>query len=143
MSIVIQKILEETSDGVIAIVQHNGHEFSAEINGTRESIELIIGQGVLVEMDYKAVVEWALLDKYSDEDSCIIRDNKHSDRILIKGRIHNIIQLESGGYIIDLYLKNGPEFITISSEELNSFSPAIGAALEIHVHGLKFYPTNT
>lgn len=65
------------------------------------------------------------------------------DCITVRGRVHNVVVLEDKSKLIDLYLRNGPEFFTISSRDLEGEIPGENAGIEVSVSGLCFYPTNT
>jgi hypothetical protein len=63
--------------------------------------------------------------------------------VRIVGDMHNILQLDDGGSLFDVYLRTGPEFVTFASKDLPGDSPQLSDSLEVTVKGLCFYPTWT
>ncbi|WP_256077162.1 hypothetical protein [Massilia sp. YIM B04103] len=143
MSITVVQLGVEHGSLTHAQVQHGAHVFAALVNGSRESLAPLLGCQTLVEMSFQDVADWRELPDFQDEDSCIQASAVIRNAVVVRGRVHNVLPVDSESSVIDLYLRTGPEFITIESSELGGFIPTVGAGLEIHVQGLCFYPTNT
>jgi hypothetical protein len=143
MSIVIQRLDAKHDKKMLALVRHNDQEFAAFVSGSEESLQPQIGRECIVELDFERVIEWkailGFLDEMSGIQSCVSRSNA----VKVCGRVHNVIDVGEGKSVIDIYIQNGPEFLSITSEELENQVPALGSALEITVENLCFYPTNT
>lgn len=143
MSIVILGLGSEHGEITSAQVRHEHHVFEALIYGKKASLAELVNVECLVEMAFDEVTGWVELEDFDDENSCIKASESKSGGVTVRGRVHSAIEVRPGIQIIDLYLRNGPEFLSISSEELGGFTPSIGAALEVNVNGLRFYPSNT
>ena len=50
----------------------------------------------------------------------------------------NIIDVGEGKSVIDIYIQNGPEFLSVTSEELENKVPILGSGLEMTVENLCF-----
>lgn len=141
MSITILRLGKEQGPRVSAKVRHGSHEFVALIDGSRSTLTELVGEDCVVEMLFDSVASWRELHEFQDDQSCIMSSANTPDAATLRGRVHNISDLDDNSQIIDLYLQTGPEFLAVSSAELNGVVPALGSALEITVHGLCFYPT--
>lgn len=141
MAIFINEVLEELDDRVRARIRHNGSEFNACVFGSPLKISSSIGTELVVEISYESVVASRRIEDFDDSDSIIMSESPESEILLVRGRVHSIIEDGSGGYIVDLYLQTGPEFITATSEELG-FVPEIDSGLELELEGVCFYPTS-
>jgi len=143
MSIVILRLGNEHGSRVSASVRHGNHEFTALVDGFKSNLAELVGENCIVEMLFETVASWKELHNFQDEQSCITSSTNTPSAVTLRGRVHNISELDENNRIIDLYLQNGPEFLAISSADLNGIVPALGSALEITVYGLCFYPTGT
>jgi hypothetical protein len=141
MSIVILRLDKEQGPRVSAKVRHGSHDFVALIHGSKSTLTELVGKDCVVEMLFESVASWKELHEFQDDQSCIMSSANTPDAITLRGRVHNISDLDENSQVIDLYLQIGREFLALSSAELNDVVPALGAALEITVHGLCFYPT--
>jgi hypothetical protein len=123
---------------MLALIRHEGHEFAAFVSGSEESLLPQIGRERIVEIDFERVIEWkeipGFLDEMSGIQSCALRSNA----VKICGRVHNIIDVGEGKSVIDIYIQNGPEFLSVTSEELENKVPTLGSGLEITVENLCF-----
>ncbi len=142
MSIIIESIDSEQGTTVRAHVRHELSEFVALVYGTRESLRLHLRKECLVEMTFERVIAWHEIQDFDDESSCIKATPQRSDAITIQRRVHSVIAVDADSSIVDLYLRTGPEFLTIDVKELGGFVPQVGTGLEVTVVGLCFYPTS-
>lgn len=62
---------------------------------------------------------------------------------MVRGRIHNSVEIAPGQAVIDMYLLNHADFLAIDTKEIEDLHPEIGIGIELVVEGLCFYPTNT
>ncbi len=143
MSIVLMQLGLEHGSLMHAQVRHGPHVFVALVNGNKDSLEPLLGRQTQVEMSFQNVINWRELADFQDDDSGIGASTIAGDAIVVRGRVHKVMPIDSDASVIDLYLQTGPEFIAIDSAELGGFIPSIGTGLEIHVQGLCFYPINT
>ncbi len=63
--------------------------------------------------------------------------------ILADGRVQNHLEIDSDYVLIDVYIQAGPEFFTVTSEELGGTIPVVGSRLRAWLLGLSICPTNT
>lgn len=143
MSIVIQRLDAKHDDKMLALVRHNDQEFAAFVSGSEETLQLEIGRECIVEINFERVIEWRVIPGFLDEKSGIRSCALRSNALKICGRVHNVLDVGEGKSVVDIYIQNGPEFLAVTSEELENQVPTLGSALEITVENLCFYPTNT
>lgn len=141
MAFEIIEINQKFPDKINAIVNHCGHIFEANLIGNVERVIESINQKIIAEIDYESLSSWRKLDSYMDELSCISRAVDNSN-IVIRGRVHNKIALNEESFILDIYLQNGPEFVTIHSCELDSAAFEVGDGIELHITKIILYPVN-
>ena len=139
MAIVIERIVDVGPSFVGAEIRHGEHRFLARVHGVPDELKTILGQSCIVEMAFDKVLRSRDLLNYVDSDSVIVADSSSVGAHVIRGRIHNRLMLEDGGELYDIYLKNGPEFVAVTSEELGRIPE--GPGLELIVNGLGFHPT--
>ena len=142
MSILIQQLLEQQNDKWWAKVKHSDYQFKTLIFGTEEELSSMLGENVTVELDFYNVLQWKTLRDFTDAESCIFSANQ-SQSFTIRGRVHNIAEIDNGVSIVDIYIKNGVEFLAIDSQDLGGQIPSVGVGLELSVEGLCFYPVRT
>lgn len=143
MSITLLQLGIEHAAFVPAQVRHGAHVFAALVYGSREGLVPLLGRPTLVEISFQDVADWRELPDFQDEDACIQASMLMRNTVVVRGRVHKVLPVDSAASVIDLYLQAGPEFIAIDSNELGGFIPAVGAGLELHIQGLCLYPTNT
>ena len=141
MPIQILEIQQRYSDKIFATVRHCNYIFNAYVVDNRQDFSGIIGQDVVVEIDYEKLNSWRRVKNYQDDTSCICKGETDSN-LIVRGRIHNLITTDNDTAIIDIYLRNGPEFIVVESNELNGEILDIGEGIEIEVSGLHFFPVH-
>ena len=141
MSIIIQLFDEEHGTATHATLRHGDHEFNVLIHGKKIDLLPLLGKSMRTEVSFDRIVSWTRLNDFDDDQSCIKSSNEFVGAHTLRGRVHNVIEIESNKSIVDLYLQTGPEFLAISSEELGSQMVPVGTALEITVYGLRFHPT--
>ena len=141
MSVVIRQLGCADGDAVSVRVRHEENEFNALIHGSKSELTALPNQECIVEMSFERVVAWREIAEFEDAQSCIKQDETIAGAVTLCGRVHSVMEVESGVEIIDLYLQKGPEFLAIKSTELGGSVPAVGSALEVTVYGLCFYPT--
>ena len=71
---------------------------------------------------------------FPTDDPCVI---------LADGQIHNHLEIDSDHVLLDVYTQAGPEFFTVTSEELDGTIPVVGSRLRVWLLGLSIYPTKT
>ena len=143
MSIVILSLEYEQHDKMKARIRHGDNEFCAFVNGDSGMLSGLLNKECLVEISFDNLISWQEIDGYIDEQSCIKKCESTKDAIKIQGRIHSIMDIDDGGQVFDLYLRNGPEYLAVTLEEFGENQLCEGAGIEVLLEGLCFYPTNT
>ena len=143
MSIIIYKLGDEAAGATHAYIRHGKHELEALVHGSKASLAKLVNQECMVEMAFERVAKWHELSEFEDEQSCIARSTEVLGAVVIRGRVHSTTEIGDNVYIVDLYLQTGPEFLAISSEELEGIVPAVHTGVEVTVYGLCFYPMKT
>ncbi len=141
VAIVIKEVLGDTPRGVRAIVAHGDQRLDAEVVGERARLEGEIGRTLIVELGFTAVQSWRVLAAEPAVTHGLFPAESGGVRVV--GVAHNIIDVTPHVFIVDVYLQSGPEFLTLEADDLSGQRPDLGAALEIIVTGLAFYPTWT
>lgn len=143
MGITIQSIIEKAPDKVKAMVLHGENKIVAHVNGNVDEVRELIGSEIIVEMDYARIVSWTLIKDFDDNQSGIFDVQNNYSLSTVRGRIHNSVEIAPRQAIIDLYLLNHADFLSVDSKELEDLIPEIGIGMELIVEGLCFYPTKT
>ncbi len=141
MSIRIQKLGNEHGEQTSAFIIHGEHQFEAFVHGKRAELAPRVNQECMVEMTFERVVSWRELPEFDDAQACIKQSAEVAGAIALQARVHNIVERGNDEPLIDLYLQTGPEFLAISSDNLDGKVPAVGAGLEVTLVGLCFWLT--
>jgi hypothetical protein len=136
MAFQIIEIVDPQPENILAKVSHQNNQVTATIRGNKNQ-DLGVGKSFDVEIDYDQVLEWNVIDDFSDDRSGIWQEQ---DGIHLAGRIHNVLDYGDGKTIVDVYLQNGPEFFTVTSEAMEDIDFDANTGLEIVVQSLHLYP---
>ena len=138
MSIVVKKVIERLDNKKVFVeAEHNDNILHAFLVDDTD-VETYLNTEVFFEMDYKGIINWLMIEDFDDCESGLF---ERDGSIVVKGKVHNLIDVE-GDTIIDIYMMNGPEFISILSSEINSIIPKIDEGIEVEINGLCIYPVN-
>ena len=140
MAVIIEKIIDHSADNIYAQVKHNKNMVHAYIVGPIRDIANMINEEIMVEIGFDKINSWSEIKNFNDNNSGMKEDNPTSIRIA--GRVHNAVVLDDGAVLLDLYLMNGADFLTIQSKDIGDHIPKEGSGLEIVVGKLLLYPTN-
>ncbi len=143
MAITIQKLGTESGGKTEAVVRHESSEFLALIDGSPDSLKPLVGKPCLVEMDYARLVSWRELVPFDEDQSGVTPFLEASGPLVVRGKVHQVIASQDGEHVIDVYLRNGPEFLAVSSADIDNHVPEVGVGLEVVLENLCFFPTNT
>lgn len=140
MSIILRTIQSDVAGGVVALVDHGGHELMATIVGDPARIRAAVGEALLVELDYAEVVSSRVLAQDLPDEHGLFP--LPSGDVRVVGLVHNVVEVSEGVRLVDVYLRSGPEYVTFESSSLGC-SPTVGCGLEAVVRGLRFFPSWT
>lgn len=140
MAVLLRDVLETTARGCRVRFEHCGQLLEAELVWPPERARERLGEPLQIELGHEGIRGWRRCADDADS-SGLFAVGPNETRIV--GRVHNVIALDDGVSVYDVYLTNGPEFAAFDSDELGDSSLAKGVALEVTVLGLCLYPTNT
>jgi hypothetical protein len=136
MSFQIVEIVETQPEKIQAVVKHGTHQMSVTIAG-QSAGDIMAGESFPAEIGYDQILDWKVIDDFEDARSGIWQGQ---DGIHLLGRVHNILDYGDGKIIMDVYIQNGPEFFTLSSEAIADAAFESNDGLEIIVGNLYIYP---
>lgn len=139
MAITVREILETTEDGVRAIVDHEGRRIDAVVVGDLHEIAGAVGAELTVEMDYDAVVAWEVVAS-DPEAHGLFPTEGGVGAVRIVGDVITEVPLDDGDFLLDAYLRSGPEFLTFDANDLPGQRPKVGDGIAATVRGLRFFP---
>jgi hypothetical protein len=136
MSFRIIEITDTKPDGVVARVSHQNNQLTVIVPNKMKK-DMPVGTSFEAEIGFDRIVGWKALDDFEDAKSGIWQDQ---DGTHLAGRIHNILDYGDGKTILDVYIRNGPEFFTLSLDALDDADLEGNDGLEITVGSLYIYP---
>jgi hypothetical protein len=142
MAIIIEQILGQTDSGVRAIVSHADQKLDVVVAGSIDQIADALGKSITVELGFAAVVDWLILGQDSEPVHGLFQDSQNRT-VRVVGRVHNVLPLDDGKALFDVYTRTGPEFVTFESTDILGPQPKLGDRIAATVRDLCFYPTWT
>lgn len=136
MAIHVLEIFEATERGCRCRVRHGNNELVAEIACDPAEARSYGDAKVFVELSFTAAESVRIVS--GDVPHGIFAAG---DATRLVGKVHNIVPLDDGGAIYDVYLVAGPEFFGLDDDDLAGVILAVGDSVEAVVSGLCFYPT--
>jgi hypothetical protein len=143
MSIIIEQVIEPTEDGVRALVNHAGERLTALVAAAPFRATDVVGQSLTVELGFEKVLRWHVVREGANLKHGLFPDITENGAIRVVGTVHNILALEDGSSLYDVYIQAGPEFLTFESGELPGQPPSLHVWVEATLRGLCFYSTWT
>jgi hypothetical protein len=140
MAIIIEQIIGQTDSGVRAVVSHADQKLDVEVAGSMDQIVHAVGRSLTVELGFASVVDWLNLGEDSEPAYGLFQDSQ-SRNVRVVGRVHNMLTLDDGKCLFDVYTRAGPEFVTFDSIDIMGPEPKLGDAVAVTVRDLCFYPT--
>lgn len=122
-------------------VEHNGNLIAANIVGDLKRLQELVGHSIHAEYELEDVLSLECDLPRNDEHSGIFP--LPDGQIEIDGTVHNILQIDSDSAVVDVYIRNGPEYITFDTNELHNVLPVIDRRICIRGRKLTVYPTWT
>ena len=143
MAIIIEQVIRPTEDGVRALVDHSGQKLSVSVAAEASRAADVLGQSLVVELGFQQVLSWHVVRGDGTPKHGLFHDPIEPGSVRIVGTVHNILALDDGSSLFDVYVQAGPEFLTFASTDLPGQPPSLRDAIEVTVRGLCFYPTWT
>lgn len=138
MAFQIVEILDVQAENVVAKALHQDNPTIVAIRGMKKD-EIVPGTSIQAEITYDEVVEWNVIDDFSDDRSGIWQDD---NGIHLVGRIHNVLDYGDGKTIVDVYMQKGSEFFSVTSESMEEIEFDANTGLEIVVKTLYLHLTS-
>ena len=141
MAFSLTEVHEMEPDCCQAVLQHGAQQLTAILRCSHADA-LRLPPSFTAELDHTSVVRFeanlqpddSLSGLFATEDPVVV---------LADGRVHNHIEIGADHVLIDVYSQAGPEYFTVTSEELGGIIPAIDTRLRVWLMGLSVYPTLT
>ena len=121
-------------------VTHNGNSCEALIFGSPEKLQAILETDTAAEYELDEIISATLNLPRNDAASGIYA--LANGQVAIDGLIHNEIRIDDTVSLFDLYIQNGADFMTVSTDDLKQ-RPEQGTRIRIIGKGLRVYPTFT
>lgn len=139
MAFSVTEVHEMEPDRCQAVVQHGGHLLTVILRCSHGEA-LRLPPGFTAELDHTSVVRFEA-DLPPDAGQSGLFPTDDPVVVLADGRVHNQVEIDSSHVLIDVYSQTGPEYFTVTSEELGGTIPAINTRLRVWLLGLSVYPT--
>jgi hypothetical protein len=140
MSIIVERIVSHTDDTVRAIVNHKGSRLDVDVAGPISRVKEMLGQSLTAEIGYARMVNIQVLERDNELAHGLFQSDPSIRQVRIVGRVENVLPLDDGDSIFDVYVQTGPEFLAFDSTE-HEIDLKVGDPVAIVVQGLCFYPT--
>lgn len=142
MGIVIHSVhrMDVCGDRHFGTVVHNGYPLDAVLVGPFESLQTLINTDVTAEYELNEIL---FVDAGLDKDDSLSGIYPlPGNQIAVDGSIHNETKIDDTYSLLDIYVQNGADFLTVTTEQLGQ-NPPIGTRIRITGRGLHVYPTFT
>jgi hypothetical protein len=141
VSFFIERLLEDTPQGMQALVRHGRHAFEVELIGQKEKLRGIVGTTVNCELDVLEVKEWKVLERDEVDAHGLFPLDGRTLKFI--GCVMNVLEMEDERCVMDLYSRTGPEYLALDSIEVGLTRWPVGTPVELIVEGLHCFPTWT
>jgi hypothetical protein len=142
MAIVIEQVIGQTEGGVLALVDHAGEKLTVAVAADAARAADVLGQSLVVELGFEQVLGWNVVQADAHPLPGLFQAPE-AGSVRIVGTVHNVLTLEDGSCLFDVYVQSGPEFLTFASSDFSGPPPFLRDSIEITVSGLCCYPTWT
>ena len=141
MAFTLTEVHEMEPDLCQAVLEHEGNLFEAILRCSH-SDALRLPPGFTAEFDHTSVVGFEA-DLPPDDSRSGLFATDDPVVVIADGRVRSHVEIGPDHVVIDVYSQAGPEYFTVTSEELGGTVPAIGTRLRLWLLGLSVYPTPT
>lgn len=121
-------------------ILHQGNEVHAVLVGSYGRLKQLLGDEITAEFDLNEIISVDANLPKDDAQSGIFE--WPNSQIVIDGTVHNEVEIDETGSVVDISIQNGADFIAFSSQELKQ-RPVVGTRIRIVGTGLGVYPTFT
>lgn len=124
-----------------AVLQHGEHQLTVNLRCSHAEA-LRLPPSFTAELDHTSVVIFEA-DLPLDDSQSGLFPTDDPVVVLADGRVHHHLEIGSDHVLIDVYSQTGPEYFTVTSEELGGIVPAMDSRLRVWLLGLSVYPSQT
>ena len=135
----IQK-MDGYHDRTYGKIDHQGHMLDAVLFGDYDRLDELRNVDATAEYELNEIVATEVNLPKANELSGIYP--KADDLTVVDGLVHSEIVIDDVVSVFDVYIQNGPDFISISTEDLSE-RPKMDTRIRIIGRGLHAYPTFT
>ena len=140
MSFSVTEVHELERDLCYATLRHQDQLITVMLKcGIEEAHKL--SDPFSAELDHTSVVRFEA-DFPADESLSGLFSTDDPAVTLVDGTVHHHLKIDPDYVLIDVHVQNGPESLTVTSEELNSTIPPIDSRIRLWLLGLTVYPTH-
>jgi len=142
MSVVIEQIhqMDGYHEKHFGTIRHNGHICEAVLVGSYDRLQTLLHSEASAEYDLNAIVSVEFNLPKDDSASGILPNGKNL--VLVDGTVHNETVIDECFSLFEIYIRNGADFVAVSSEKLG-VKPRLDTRIRIIGSGLHVYPTFT
>ena len=142
MGVTIKSIhrMDGHHDRHVGRVTHNGNPCEAVLFGPFEKLQALLNTDTTAEYELDEIISVTVNLPKEDIVSGIYA--LADGQVAIDGSVHNEIRIDDTASLFDVYIQNGADFLTVSTEDLKE-RPEIGTRIRIIGKGLCIYPTFT
>lgn len=141
MAFFLSEAHEIQADVCHAVVRHRDQLLTVILRCSHEEA-LALPPEFAAEIDHSSVVRFEANLPQDDSESGFFPTDDPSV-ILADGQIHHHLEIDPDYVLFDVYTQSGPEYFTVTSEDLEGTVPAVGSRLRVWLLGLSIYPTKT
>src|SRR5688572_22406115 len=124
MAFTIKSLGQKVDEFRRATLLHSGHEIQALLFDDDNLSDL--EKDFLAEIAFDSVTKFEA-DLPKDDTASGLFPTEDKDTLIADGSIASVTEVSDGEFVVDLYIQNGPEFITFTSEELEGTRPKEGS----------------
>jgi hypothetical protein len=141
MAFSVLEVHEFERDTCQAVLAHENERLTVMLKCSY-SEALALPSQFTAEMDHTSVTRFETGLAIDDSSSGLFA-TEDPIVILADGSVHNHVEIGPEHVLIDVYVQKGPEFFTVTSEDLGGKVPSIGTRLRAWLRGVSVYPTRT
>lgn len=123
-----------------ARIRHGDVCFTAIVAEPLKKVETLLDD-FAAEIDFQSLIRCET-ELVKENSSSGIFSTDDPNVVIADGTVLQIVPLEDGETLIDVYIQKGPEFVTVSSEELGA-TPEVGSRVRLWLRGLRLFPSFT
>ena len=130
--------MDDSRDRHMAIVDHGNDRLTVVIVGQYERLQSLGHDDFSAEIELSEIASVEMNIPRNDDESGISEDG---EMVVVDGTVHQILQIDDLISVVDVYIRDGPEFIAVTTDDLQGAVPVLDSRLRMRGKGLEVYPT--